>query len=174
MRQFDSLWHSWIWVLQNSVWSMAFCLHSAFLSSEYNNLCSTTQFTSNGRWFPGRRMDGYNGGLVMVKLWSNCKRATHNQFLRNSRLYCGLDSRFLDILSNGRSKIFSLCNIEAIMKVVLWIYFPLSFIVQVAFLSIFWWDYWFSFLFVGRVKTDSIWKQQLNWLRRDSGTSLQQ
>ncbi|XP_074373311.1 violaxanthin de-epoxidase, chloroplastic-like [Apium graveolens] len=95
---------------------MAFCLHSAFLSSEYNNMCSITQFTSNGR-FPGRRMDPYNGGLVMVKLWSNCKRATTNaQILRNSRLYCGLDSRFLDILSNGRSKIYSLCNIEAVMK----------------------------------------------------------
>lgn len=66
---------------------------------------------SNGR-FPGRRMDVYNGGLVMVKLWSNCKRVTINaQLLKNSRLYCGLDSSFLDILSNGRSKIFSLCNI---------------------------------------------------------------
>ncbi|KAK1375991.1 hypothetical protein POM88_032184 [Heracleum sosnowskyi] len=95
---------------------MAFCLHSAFLSSEYNNMCSTTLSTSNGRWFPGRRMDGYNGGLVMVKLWSSCKRATYNQILRNSRLYCGLDSRFLDVLANGRSKIFSLCNIDAVMK----------------------------------------------------------
>ncbi|KAL1820991.1 violaxanthin de-epoxidase, chloroplastic [Daucus carota subsp. sativus] len=94
---------------------MAFCLHSTFISSECNSLYSTTQFTTNGR-FAGRRTDFNNGGLVMVKLWSNCKRSTPTQVIRNLRVYCGLDSRFPDILSNGRAKIFSLCNIEAVMK----------------------------------------------------------
>lgn len=97
----------------------------------------------------------------MVKLWSNCKRSTPTQVIRNLRVYCGLDSRFPDILSNGRAKIFSLCNIEAVMKVVLLIYYSSSMLVQVP--SCVYCDETIDFLlFIGRVRTHSTWKQRSN------------
>lgn len=88
---------------------MAFSLRSAF---RYNSLYTKSQFCNDNK-FLRRGFDPKNGGMYMVKFRSNNNRSVHAQLLRDYRICCRLDSRFHD---NVRTKIFSLCNIEAFIK----------------------------------------------------------